>query len=84
MLIDLLLRQIHRCINFVPNRFLGGERQSQVDAVQGHPVDIFLPLRPLPPGRAVPGCTHILVVPKPGFFHLFSLKIRCYGKIIRS
>ena len=37
----------------LPDRLLAGDRQRHVDAVQGHPVDHPLPLRPVPPGHRV-------------------------------
>ena len=37
----------------LPDRFLAGDRQRHVHAVQGHPVDQFLPLVPVPPRQRV-------------------------------
>ena len=42
---------------------LAGEGEGQRDAVERHPVDVLLPVRPLPPHVAVAGGTHVLVIP---------------------
>ena len=43
-----------------PDFLLSGERQRQVDAVQGHPVDVTLPIEPLPEREGVAVHAHVL------------------------
>lgn len=68
MLIDLFLFELHLEVDLLPDSLLTMECKGQIDAVQGHPVDVLLPLRPLPPDRAVARCTDVLVIPKSASF----------------
>ena len=43
-----------------PDFLLCGERQRQVDPVQRHPVDVTLPVRPLPERKGVAVHAHVL------------------------
>ena len=52
-LFELLVGQPQFPIDLLPDRLLARDRQRHVDPVQGHPVDEPLPLRPVPPGKAV-------------------------------
>ena len=56
---------IHLLIHVEPDCFLGCESQWKINTVEGHPVDMGLPLRPLPEGERVAWRTNILVVPEP-------------------
>lgn len=73
MLIDFFFAQIHLLVYSFPNCFLGMESQSQIYAIESHPVDVFFPLLPRPPGRAVPSCAHILIIPETGFADILTL-----------
>lgn len=64
MLIDLLICEVHISVHLLPNVLLSIHGQHQVVGVQGHPVDVTFPLRPVPPDEAVACGTHVLVVPK--------------------
>ena len=48
-------------VNSSPDLLLSGEGQWDVDAVEGHPVDVALPVVPLPKGEGVAVHANILV-----------------------
>ena len=50
---DLLVRHPELLPHFVPDGLLSGDGERHVDAVQRHPVDEPLPLRPFPPRHRV-------------------------------
>ena len=57
---------------------LAGEGEGQRDAVERHPVDVLLPVRPLPPHVAVAGGTHVLVIPNSNIIiigYIFAMRI---------
>ena len=45
-----------------PDLLLASESQRQVDAIEGHPVNVSLPVRPLPPHKAVARSANILII----------------------
>lgn len=60
-------RSSHTCPAYLlPQGFLAGESQREVDPVQGHPVDLSLPSRPVPPHGRVAEGADVLVVAEPG------------------
>lgn len=65
VLVDLLLGQVQVSVNPLPDGFLAVEGQHQVVGVEGHPVDVFLPLLPVPPDEAVARRADVLVVTEP-------------------
>ena len=46
-----------------PDLLLAGEGQREVDAIKRHPVNVSLPVRPLPPDEAVARGADILIIP---------------------
>ena len=50
---DFFIRKPQLRPDLVPDRFLTGDGQRQVDAVEGHPVDEVLPFLPVPPGHRI-------------------------------
>ena len=50
------------CPHTSPDLLLTSESQRQVDAIEGHPVNVSLPVRPLPPHKAVARGADILII----------------------
>ena len=63
MLVQILLAEAQPAPDSPPDLLLAVEGERQVDPVERHPVDVFLPVWPLPPHRAVAGSADVLVVP---------------------
>ncbi len=55
---------IHLLVDPDPDCFLSCECQGQVDAIESHPIDVLLPLWPLPKGKSVSRRADILIVPQ--------------------
>lgn len=66
--------------HLLPQRFLSGESQGQVDAIQCHPVDLSLPSWPVPPHGGVALSAHVLVVPESEAKDLACMIISSYGR----
>ena len=50
------------CPHTSPDLLLTSESQRQVDAIEGHPVNVYLPVTPLPPHKAVARGADILII----------------------
>ena len=50
------------CPHAAPDLLLSGEGQGEVDTIERHPVNVPLPVRPLPPHEAVAGGADILII----------------------
>ena len=66
VLLQLPLTQAQPSPDSPPDFLLSVEGEGQVDTVESHPVDVFLPVSPLPPHSAVAGSADVLVVPGGG------------------
>lgn len=57
------------CPYLLPQGFLTGEGQWQIDSIESHPVDLSLPSWPVPPHGGVAKGAHVLVIPETGWKH---------------
>merc|ERR1740128_396949 len=60
--IKIFLGQAKLYPNSSPYFFLPGKCQRKIYSVESHPVDVFLPVLPGPPDKAIPWSANILVV----------------------
>lgn len=61
MIVNFFCRQTELRIHTIPNQFLP-RRQRQRDALHCHPVNVALPVFPLPPHERVRPSAHVLIV----------------------